>query len=597
MSNGVMSSEYPDDSQRMAICSSQWRGRNVDVNTKLLELVKSRRQKQKKEPFSYGVLTADVYVRTLMECVGLDCCNKFVGNGQATFNDLLKNSHRTLVYSNPEMVIEEKQSNGSLQLPDGVELPKNTLMAFRHVLSTPRKDRDGDILRSEGAVVDPKMLLLWQHVHTLPIGKMLAIAEQNEKRLVLYSAIVDMNELCHDAAVMADNDMARFSHGFRALKFDDIKGDQSDSPSGFDVKEWEAMEESMVSVPSNVDANTEEVLISLVERGKMTSNLMREYSRSLLEKRPKQVPGVEIRFSERLGEYDRELVCSSFAELKQAHDAGLIGIGDEENENKSGSRSNETKGKREEQNSSSSSKETNELSVQGEKDGQASNSQVKRMALTGSWECIERRLRAEAKRYLAMMGIRISERDMVWIAGTFSNHVIVCVEKCESGVSDEYRYFRLNWTMDGDEPSFSGEPEQVELVTTTEIIERSPLYDTKCLNGEKRGRVISKANEGKIREAIEDVNEAAGLDVSRACKSLLRSASSNLTQVLESLGAVEPEESEQRETSVIEAMGVVLSEASAEQRETMKASLQALADGEKRSSLTKQYLACVGKKQ
>ena len=145
------------------------------------------------------------------------------------------------------------------QIGDGIELPKNTLMVFRHVLTTSREDRDGDILRTEGASVDPNMLLLWQHVHTLPIGKMLVVHDHTEEKLVLVSCIVDELDMAHDAAVMIDNGMGRFSHGFRALDYEPLE----DKGMGFDIKEFEIMEESLVSVPSNVDADTEEVIAEL----------------------------------------------------------------------------------------------------------------------------------------------------------------------------------------------------------------------------------------------------------------------------------------------------------------------------------------------
>ena len=187
----------------------------------LLTLYRQRAEKQTE--FNYGIMTADRYVRSLQDDIGVDGCYKLAASKSMSWNDVLEKSKKTLVYSNPDMVLcgkrpAQRMVPGSGQVwtreasdpyASSIELPKNTLMAFRHVLTTPRKDRDGDVLRTEGAIPDPKMLLLWQHVHTLPIGKMIQVVEHNEKRLSMISAIVDMNELCHDAAVMVDNDMAR----------------------------------------------------------------------------------------------------------------------------------------------------------------------------------------------------------------------------------------------------------------------------------------------------------------------------------------------------------------------------------------------------
>ena len=332
----------------------------MSVNSKLLSLIKSRKQKNTK--FNYGVLTADKYVKTLQDGVGLDFCSKFASTKQTSFDDILTKAADTLVYSNSGMVVEKKVSI------DDFELPKNTLMAFSHVLTTSNRDRDGDILRSQGAEPDPKMLLLFQHTPTLPIGKMIAVVNQDSKQLSVVSAIVDINELSHDAAVMIDNGMGRFSHGFRALEFEEIEDDKD--VSGFDVKRFEIMEESLVSVPANTDAETQEVLLSLVEGGKMTSALMKEYGKTIREGRPVIVPGTSIKLKEQNGNTSRELTCSSLADLKAAADAGRIG--GKKDENKSRDRSEETGEGRDD----STSEEAN-----GEKSGEeeeaTSDTQVK----------------------------------------------------------------------------------------------------------------------------------------------------------------------------------------------------------------------------
>lgn len=256
----------------------------------LVDFIKSR---QSENEFNYGILTADRYVKTISECIGSDACYKFMAKGNVSFADILEKSAKSLTYNNPEMIVKDVYNDLNSISIQGIELelPKNTLMVFRHILTTPRKDRDGDVLRTQGAKPDPKMLLLWQHVHTLPIGKMLAVAEHNNKTLEVISAIVDMNELSHDSAVMVDNGMGRFSHGFKAIEFTSMKEEQGKvtKPGGFDVKVFEILEESLVSVPSNVDAETQEVIVSLVEGGKMTSGVMKNIGRELRSKMPKTV--------------------------------------------------------------------------------------------------------------------------------------------------------------------------------------------------------------------------------------------------------------------------------------------------------------------
>lgn len=293
------------------------------MNDQLLAAIRERGQKQTE--FGRGILTADKYVSTIQDCIGIEACNRFLAKGRSSFNDILTKAANTLVYSNDEMVVEEKNLKGALK---DVELPKNTLMVFKHVLTSASVDRDGDVLHSDGAAVDSKMLLLWQHAHTLPIGKYLATVTQNKKKLVVASAIVDVNALAHDAAVMIDNDMGRFSHGFRALEYTEMEEGKG---FGFDITQFEIMEESLVSVPSNIDAEQQEVLLSMIEGKQLTSSLMKHVGRGIREQRNIQVPGVSVRYRERLGDYSKELTCSNLADLKTAADAGLIGGKQDEN--------------------------------------------------------------------------------------------------------------------------------------------------------------------------------------------------------------------------------------------------------------------------
>ena len=265
----------------------------VTQNETLLTAIRGR--KSNPNAFHYGIKTADAYVRTLQDCIGLPACYKYAAAKNVSFADSLKRASNTLVYGTEDMLLDEvgysrPVAGSSPKMYEDIVLPKNTLMVFRHTLTSPRKDRDGDILRTQGAQLDQKMLLLWQHVHTLPIGKLLAIHEHNAKHLKVISCIVDMSPLAHDAAVMIDNDMGRFSHGFRALEFLEMKAADGMSPGGFDVKRFEIMEESLVSVPSNVDSDTDEVMLSLIEGGKMTSPLMKDVGKSIRGRRSIRVP-------------------------------------------------------------------------------------------------------------------------------------------------------------------------------------------------------------------------------------------------------------------------------------------------------------------
>lgn len=294
-SDDAVQNESVDRDQALAICISIWDERNMSPNEKLLAAIKSRGD-SKPDPFGYGILTADRYTKSMLDCVGIDACYKFAATKTCSFDDVMRKAANTLVYSNEDMtgsdVLYGKKPNATLRLLDigdtQIELPKNTLLAFRHILTSPLKDRDGDILRTQGAIVDPHLPLLWQHVHTLPIGKSLRTIEHTRDVLSMISAIVDTNELSHDAAVLIDNDVLRFSHGFRALNFEEMRTEAGEF-NGFDIKDFEIMEASVVSVPSNTDARVQEIMLSLGEGGKLTSPLMKATVKSMRAQMPVSV--------------------------------------------------------------------------------------------------------------------------------------------------------------------------------------------------------------------------------------------------------------------------------------------------------------------
>lgn len=577
-------------------------------NEQLLMAIRNRLEKRTE--FGLGIGTAGAYVRNVYDCAGSDACYKYAtGKDKSkSFDDVMRKAANTLCYRNPEMVLEEipysyvkgtavktitaKTVNDDNEV---IELPPNTLMVLRHVLTTPTKDRDNDMLRTQGATIDPSMLLLWQHVHTLPIGKMLAIAEHTASKLVLISAIIDLGEVAHDAAVMADNGMARFSHGFRALEFEELKEDEGEttSPGGFDVKRFEIMEASVVSVPSNVDAEVEEIMLSLIEGGKLTSGLMKEYGQGLRSARPQRVP-VEIDVSVLVNGNKVSDSQQAFLEtaqrrvFKQPRQSTLEEtINADKHTNDAGAKGD----------CSCTSKETDGKGKT--KTADANASEVKFAGghhLDGSWEDIEHKLRSKIKPFLTAMAISIGERDFAWLVGTFADHVIAVVEKPESGVIDEFRFFKIDWEMKKGQPEFKGEPEQVDIVTTTEIQERSPSGKAMSPDGVKVGRALSAANIRlleNVRDDIAAVLENDGDGMSRGSKSMLDRSGAKLSQVIEAATASSDETGFDPE-SVKDAMTLVLTDGTLEQWDRMVAAVHVMRDVEEQKSKTEQYRTLVG---
>jgi len=259
----------------------------------LQELLQDVRFRQKDNPFGYGIQTADRFTKNIEDCCGSKMCYRFGSTRSDSWTDVMRKAAKTLTYHNQEMIREDALDlSASLKtfksaLGSEIELPKNTLLVFKHVITTPTKDRDGDILRTEGAKPDPNMCGLFNHAHTLPIGKHLAVAEHTARKLSSISAIVDVNDLAHDSVVMIENKMGRFSHGFRAIDFVKNKQESGGKAAvGFDIKSFEIMEWSLVTVPSNVDAQTEEILLDLVSKGQLKSPIVKTMGRKIKEKRP-----------------------------------------------------------------------------------------------------------------------------------------------------------------------------------------------------------------------------------------------------------------------------------------------------------------------
>ena len=588
-----------DNEQAVAICYSIWREQKMNMNDILLKAIRSRQQKRTE--FGYGILTADRYVQTMLDAAGLEVCHRYGSTKQTSFLDAMEKASQTLVYSNEDMEVLEKARDSfkSVKLPDEVELPKNCLMVFKHVLTTPRKDRDGDILRTEGLSVDPKMLLLWQHVHTMPIGKMLAVAEHSNKRISLYSCIIDMNDLCHDAAVMVDNEMGRFSHGFRALEFDRVKARDGEE-AGFDIKRGEIIEESLVSVPANIDAQTEEVLLSLVEGGKLTSPIMKQVGRGIRDHRPVSVPvqlnlkvmlnGQEVKCEDEPGSRKEEEKADGVTPPEETNEGDEVQVekakddkvedqekpvegvdvcpkcGSENiNDGVCGDCGAKVEAEEEPEEEKASDKvcaecggdigEDGACKECGAKPGKEEEKpededksapvlQTKGLPygqLLGSWEFIAQELRSKAEKFLADSGriksMPVDQPRNYWvgIVATYLDYCIVGIESMTTSPPDTY--YKCKWQAGPDgKPEFIGEPKEVEVSVSTVIREKELL--------------------AKVKSTCVGFKTNPNVD---------------------------------------HAMSVVLAHASREQRNKMVGLLQSLQEIDKRTDKVKQYLSIVGR--
>jgi len=267
---------------------SQSSGVKVD---RILELL---RQRKSVNPFGYGLGTAENHVKRFLGSAGPGDLTAFGIADEKSGVAAVKRAERQLTFCDPSMVAEKLATSvGDIRqlVPDTVKLPEKTLLVMEHVLTTDREDRDGDILRTSGAKLDPKAPLLWQHMHSMPIGGVVSEVSHTDNELKVASVLLDMNAVTHDAATLVEAGMLRFSHGFRVLDFEELKEKGESMYPGFDIKSFEIMEASLVSVPSNVDAE-----IEFIAGKKFESDFFKSIQKSVVADRPVTVPVPQMSF-------------------------------------------------------------------------------------------------------------------------------------------------------------------------------------------------------------------------------------------------------------------------------------------------------------
>lgn len=123
------------------------------------------------------------------------------------------------------------------------------------IASTPKQDRDNDIMDMAGAKFSLPMPLLWQHNHYEPIGEVTE-ATVTEEGIEIVATIVKIEEEGYlknrtdEAWQSIKSGLVKcLSIGFRLLEYNYL-----DDSYGLHIKEWEWYELSAVTVPANPDA-------------------------------------------------------------------------------------------------------------------------------------------------------------------------------------------------------------------------------------------------------------------------------------------------------------------------------------------------------
>ena len=123
------------------------------------------------------------------------------------------------------------------------------------IASTPKQDRDNDILDMVGAKFALPIPLLWQHNHNQPIGEV-TDATVTDEGIEITATIVKIVEegtlknRTDEAWQSIKSGLVKcLSIGFRPLEYNYLEDSW-----GLHIKEWEWYELSAVTVPANPDA-------------------------------------------------------------------------------------------------------------------------------------------------------------------------------------------------------------------------------------------------------------------------------------------------------------------------------------------------------
>lgn len=242
------------------------------------------RIKTKDDPKS-GVMVASAYLKQIFDCTD-GICGVMPQDVApiAEWQKAIGDADKILTYSADDLDIEVRGEEDKKFVPT-----PNAVMDFETVMTSVRKDRDGDILETKGAEPDLKMPYLFMHTYFHIGGKLCEITLHNSRRMKGHFALLDC-PVGRDMAFLIENKALRSSIGFHPLEWEPLK-ENKDEPktswrNGYKYKRFAVVETSGVPVPSNEDA-----IITAYSRAKLFSPMAKLLGYSLRAKMPDKVPG------------------------------------------------------------------------------------------------------------------------------------------------------------------------------------------------------------------------------------------------------------------------------------------------------------------
>ncbi|MAT51480.1 MAG: hypothetical protein CMK32_09890 [Porticoccaceae bacterium] len=419
------------------------------------------------------IATAAPYLKEMQACLKGEgaCPAKLFGLDSAdAWKKALEEADEKLTYCDPNGGIKSVKS-------EKAELSEGSILDYDAILSTSQKDRDGDILRTEGMQLEPGMPLLWQHMWNQPIGKMLSIVEQNDRHVVCKYAVAD-TEMGRDAAKLIRMGALRKSHGFMPIpgyfEMIDVEksADGSMTPAGYDIKRCSVYESSVVSIPANAGTRIlrtyekeASAIFTAVEQKQLESEVFSRWAKGLYDNRQRFFPGADFGRLEKM-----------MTEMKKTVEDMVTAKTPGQKDMQSDSRpkcSECEDGYCDE--SGTCDHCGHVMPKSGKSAGQPAfiKSFDESVAMTksygmpdslpGSFESVQRALSRKAEDYLEDNGVDVGDYEYVTLIATFSDSAIVCKRNYRK--DSEYCY-RLMWEMTEGKPAFTGQPEKVEIEAT-----------------------------------------------------------------------------------------------------------------------------------
>lgn len=496
----------------------------------LLDSIRTRKQVS-----AYGIGVASAYLQAIVPCLtgGELCPVKLFGlaSGDLWQKELDEAAAR-LTYCNQDMADPEFLSKS---VREGTDITKGAVLEYDCILSSCRKDRDGDIVVQKGGLsVDLKMPALWQHIQVQPIGKHVALLDQDETQTKSRFALAD-TELGRDAATLVKFGALRKSIGFKPAKFEPVEivkgADGKDMVRGWHIKEASVMEGSLVSIPANADAQIISAsyakefdgLCTAHSRGLLKNTLVKHYAAGLYSQRPAQVRGVDLAAKETAVETKATLTLGGATiELssKGASGAQMAGSGESGRKNcpKCGKSTLDSTnscpqcGYVEGEPSKSAAAPTTKAVEQttapqaddiGEQFKSLAGLSTKLMGneyLDGSFEKIQNMLRRTAGDYLRSKGQTVGRNSYSDLIATFPGSAVVCMYDYESSKSP---CFKISYKTDKDgNASWDGDVQAVEV--KQQIIEKA-IRTPQAIACELTAKSITHPDAPGLLKACEDI--------------------------------------------------------------------------------------------